>query len=308
MQPFRDYASFLASRFDGKVQKLSVNGGFGCPNRDGTIGTGGCRYCNNESFTPSYCRPSDSVRDQLEAGKRFFGRKYPKMKYMAYFQSYSNTYAPLDVLRSKYEEALSVEGVVGLIVGTRPDCVSDPVLDYLEQLSQHTAVVMEYGVETTDDTLLAALGRGHTFAQAASAISLTAERSIAVAVHIILGLPGQTMAQMMEEPSRLSALPIDILKLHQLQIVRGSAMGRDYALHPERYTCLFPTPQSYAAAVMPYLQRLRPDIVLERFTSQSPSNLLISPRWGMKNHEFVNMLRNEMLQKRIYQGQLYAAR
>jgi radical SAM protein (TIGR01212 family) len=281
VQPFRDYASFLSSRFEGKVQKLSVNGGFGCPNRDGTLGTEGCRYCNNASFTPPYCRPSSSIREQLEAGKRFFSRKYPRMKYLAYFQSYSNTYAPPDVLRSRYEEALAVPEVVGIIIGTRPDCVSPPVLQYLQELSHRTFVLVEYGVETTSDALLASIGRGHTFAQAAAAIRHTAERGIPVAAHIILGLPGQSLQQMMEEPARLSALPIDILKLHQLQIVRGSAMAADYALHPGRYTCLFPTPRSYAEVLMPYLQRLRPDMVVERFTSQSPSDLLIAPRWGM---------------------------
>ena len=160
--PFRDYASFLSTHFDGKVQKLSVDGGFGCPNRDGTVGHGGCTYCNNQTFVPSYCSAGDSVTRQLQLGKAFFGRKYPDMHYLAYFQSHTNTHAPLATLQQRYEEALAVDGIVGLVIGTRPDCVGDDVLDWLATLARRTFVLIEYGVETTDDTLLARLNRGHT--------------------------------------------------------------------------------------------------------------------------------------------------
>lgn len=300
--PFRDYASFLAARFDGKVQKLSVDGGFGCPNRDGTIGRGGCTYCNNATFTPPYCSPCDSVTRQLQLGKAFFGRKYPDMRYLAYFQSHTNTHAPLPLLRQRFEEALAVEGIVGLVIGTRPDCAGNDVLDYLASLPAF--VIMEYGIETTDDRLLQLLHRGHTFAQAADAVCRTAERGICTAAHLILGLPGQTREQMTAEATRLSALPIDILKLHQLQIVKDTPMAGDYALHPDHYP-LFERPEDYADVLIDFLRHLRPDITLERFTSQSPDDLLIAPRWGMKNHVFVSLLRRRLTEGQAWQGQLY---
>ena len=303
---FRDYASFLRMHFSCKVQKLSVDGGFGCPNRDGTIGTGGCSYCNNMSFVPSYCSASDSVAVQLEKGKCFFRRKYPDMKFLAYFQAHTNTYAPLPVLRRLYEEALAVDGVVGLVIGTRPDCVSDELLDYLAILARFCHVVMEYGVESVDDSQLEALHRGHTFAQACSAIRRTAERGIFTAAHIILGLPGDTTALMLRQPALLSALPLDILKLHQLQIVRNTPMALQYGRNPEQFPTLFQNPESYASLLCAYLQRLRPDMVLERFTSQSPADMLIAPKWGMKNYEFVELLKTVMRRNHARQGDLYA--
>lgn len=302
--PFRDYASFLSTHFDGKVQKLSVDGGFGCPNRDGTIGHGGCTYCNNHTFVPSYCSADDSLTRQLQLGKAFFGRKYPDIHYLAYFQSHTNTHAPLTILQQRYEEAIAVDGIVGLVIGTRPDCVGDDVLDWLATLARYTFVLIEYGVETTDDTLLARLNRGHTYAQATDAIRRTAARGIHTAAHLILGLPGQSRRQMTEEAERISRLPLDILKLHQLQIVKDTPMADDYARHPGHYA-LFATPDDYIAAVVDFLQHLRPDITVERFTSQSPDQLLIAPRWGMKNHVFVDLLRRRLNECQAWQGQYY---
>src|SRR5574344_2003304 len=214
---FLDYSYFLSRHFEGKVQKLSVDGGFGCPNRDGTLGSGGCAYCNNLSFTPSYCLASDSIRRQLELGKSFFRRKYPDMRYLAYFQSHTNTYAPLPDLLAKYAEALAVEDVVGLVIATRPDCVSDALLDELARWSSSKFVLVEYGIESTNNDCLRALNRGHTYEQTRSAFERTSVRGIFTAGHVILGLPGDTMKSMMEEAETLSSLPIDILKLHQLQ-------------------------------------------------------------------------------------------
>jgi len=302
---FLDYASFLAQHFQGKVQKLSVDGGFGCPNRDGTIGLGGCAYCNNLSFTPSYCHASDSIRSQLELGKAFFSRKYPEMNYLAYFQSHTNTYAPLGDLLAKYEEALSVDGVIGLVIGTRPDCVSDELLDELSRWSASKVILMEYGIESTDDACLQALNRGHTFAQARSAIERTAARGLFTAGHVILGLPGDTEKSIMEESVTLSTLPLDILKLHQLQIVKGTLLAAAYEKNSANFAMLFETPEAYADVVCRFLQRLRPNIVLERFTSQCPQSLLLAPRWGMKNYEFVELLKKRMQELQVFQGQLY---
>lgn len=302
---FLDYASFLAKHFRGKVQKLSVDGGFGCPNRDGSIGRGGCAYCNNLSFTPSYCLASDSVSRQLELGKAFFSRKYPEMRYLAYFQSHTNTYAPLPVLLAKYREALKVEGVSGLVIGTRPDCVSNELLDELARWSETKFILIEYGIESTDDDRLRMLNRGHTFAQTCSAIERTSARGIFTAGHVILGLPGDTETSILEEASTLSALPVDILKLHQLQIVEGTPLAVTYKANPEKFNLFFETPEAYLDLVCRFLQRLRPDIVLERFTSQCPSDLLLAPRWGLKNYEFVELLKKRMKELHVFQGQLY---
>ena len=302
---YTDYSTFLSKHFEGKVQKLSIDGGFGCPNRDGTIGRGGCSYCNNATFIPAYCSANDSIGSQLEKGKLFFQRKYPQMRFLAYFQAHTNTYAPLPVLQRRYEEALSIDGIVGIIIGTRPDCLSDDLLKYLEQLSRSTFVLLEFGIETSDDGLLHSLNRGHTFQTAADAIVRAAEHGLHTAGHIILGLPGQTHEMMMAEPAKLSGLPLEILKLHQLQIVEHTTMARQYQEHPEQFQCLYETPQAYARDVADYIQRLRSDIVLERFTSQSPAEWLIAPRWGMKNFEFVELLKRTLREQNAFQGKLY---
>lgn len=266
-----------------------VDGGFTCPNRDGTVGRGGCSYCRNDSFAPDYCRTSGSIGEQLEAGKRFFRRRYREMEYIAYFQSYSGTYAPVEVLRQKYEEALAVDGVKGIIIGTRPDCLPDAVLHYLEELHRRTDLTVEIGVESTHDHVLRRIHRGHTFAQAADAIRRTAARGIRVGVHMILGLPEETKEEMMLGAERLSALPIDFVKLHQLQILRGTSMAQDYAEHPDDFV-VFPTALDYAALVREYLQHLGPAIKVERYVSSAPSDLLIAPRWGLKPYEIKDLI------------------
>lgn len=302
---FKDYAAFLKEHFAVKVQKLSIDGGFGCPNCDGTKGRGGCTYCNNRSFTPAYCSPADSIGEQLRKGIAFFGAKYPDMKYLAYFQAHTNTYAPLDTLRRKYEEALSHPDVVGLVVATRPDCVSDALLDYMATLSRRTFVMMEYGVESSDPEVLRAINRGHTFEQSRDAICRTASRGIHTCAHIILGLPRSSRSQLMDETALISALPLDILKLHQLQIVRHTLMAGQYEAAPDDFAHIFHSPQDYANLVADYIERLRPDITLERFTSQSPDDMLIAPRWGMKNYLFVNLLKETLQRRQTYQGRLW---
>lgn len=300
---YNDYSTYLKSVFDCKVQKISVNAAFTCPNRDGKLGRGGCTYCNNRTFNPVYCDNGKSVRQQIEEGKSFFSRKYPEMKYLAYFQAYTNTYDKLEVLKCKYEEALSVDGVIGLVIGTRPDCMPDELLDYLEELSGKTHVTVEYGIESTDDRMLEHINRGHDFKTAAETVKRTAARGIPVGGHMILGLPGDTQDSILKQPSILSELPLTTLKLHQLQIIRGTVMGREYEEHPERFK-LFDVEQ-YIDTVVSYIERLRPDIVLERFVSQSPKDLLIAPDWGLKNHEFTDKVKKRMKELSSYQGKLY---
>lgn len=215
-KPYREFGDFLRELFPYKVQKISINAGFTCPNRDGTKGFGGCTYCNNQTFSPEYCHTEKSVTEQLEEGVRFFSRKYPEMKYLAYFQAYTNTYDELDSLISKYEEALACPDVVGLIVGTRPDCMPNTLLDYFSTLSQKKFVMIEYGLESTLDRTLTRINRGHTHAESEEAIRRTAARNIYTGAHLILGLPGESREEILHHADILSALPLTTLKLHQL--------------------------------------------------------------------------------------------
>lgn len=300
---YNDYSTYIKNLFGCKVQKISVNAAFTCPNRDGKLGRGGCTYCNNRTFNPEYCDTGKSITQQLEEGKQFFSRKYPEMKYLAYFQAYTNTYGELEVLKRKYEEALAVDGMLGLVIGTRPDCMPDSLLDYLENLAKYTHVTVEYGIESIDDNILKHINRGHDFATARDAVERTAARGIPVGVHMILGLPGEDKEAVLKQPYVLSELPVTTIKLHQLQIIRGTVMGEEYLLHPERFT-LFGV-DDYIETVVGYIARLRGDIVIERFVSQSPKELLLAPDWGLKNHEFTDKVKKRMVELSVYQGKLY---
>lgn len=301
---YNDFPTFLKRLFTGKVQKISINAGFTCPNRDGTVGYGGCTYCNNQTFNPEYCRTEKSVSVQLEEGKRFFAHKYPEMKYLAYFQAYTNTYGELEMLKRKYEEALAVDDVVGLVIGTRPDCMSDTLLDYLETLAQRTFVLVEYGIESTLDRTLHRINRGHTWQTAVDAVERTAARGLPVGGHVILGLPGESREDILGQAADISRLPLDTLKLHQLQLIRGTRMAREYEERPEDFH-LFHDVDEYISLVVDYIQRLRPDLVLERFVSQSPKELLLAPDWGLKNYEFNHRLQKRMKELDAWQGKLY---
>ena len=300
---YNDFAGFLAGEFPFKVQKISVNAGFTCPNRDGTKGFGGCTYCNNQTFNPAYCRDDRSVTMQLEEGKRFFARKYPQMKYLAYFQAYTNTYGELELLKRMYEEALAVEGVVGLVIGTRPDCMPDSLLDYLEEVNRRTFLLVEYGIESADDRTLERINRGHSFACTEDAVRRTAARGIRTGGHVILGLPGESREDLIKQAERLSELPLTTLKMHQLQLICGTRMAHEYALHPEEFH-LF-SADEYIDLVIDYVEHLRPDLILERFVSQSPRELLIAPDWGLKNHEFTDRVKKRMKERDAWQGKAY---
>ena len=301
---YNDLSAYLSAHFPYKVQKISLNAGFTCPNRDGTVGYGGCTYCNNQTFNPAYCKTEKTVTEQLEEGKQFFARKYPEMKFLAYFQAYTNTYAELEVLKRKYEEALQVKDVVGIVIGTRPDCMPDTLLDYLEDLNQRTFLIVEYGVESTDNDTLKRINRGHTFEVAEEAIRKTAARGIRVGAHIILGLPGESNEQLIEQAGVLSRLPLTTLKLHQLQLIKGTRMAHEFEMQPEDFHLY--SADEYIDLVIDYVEHLRPDIVLERFVSQSPKELLIAPDWGLKNHEFTDKVKKRMRERDAWQGKKYA--
>ncbi|NLX80580.1 MAG: TIGR01212 family radical SAM protein, partial [Proteiniphilum sp.] len=234
-KPYKEFPELLSELFPYKVQKISVNAGFTCPNRDGSKGYGGCTYCNNQSFSPGYGKPKKTITEQMGDGIQFFSHKYPEMKYLAYFQSYTNTYDPVEDLISKYEEALAYPNVVGLIVGTRPDCMPDKLLDYFEELSKKTFVLIEYGVESTLNTTLDNINRLHSWEESIEAIIKTANRGLRVGAHMILGLPGETHEDYLNHARKLSQLPITTIKLHQLQIIRGTVMAKQYKDNPEMF-------------------------------------------------------------------------
>ncbi|MBO8439543.1 MAG: TIGR01212 family radical SAM protein [bacterium] len=298
---YNNYNETLRCRFGCRVQKISINAGFTCPNRDGTKGRGGCTFCNNQTFFPEYCSPQKSAVRQMEEGMHFF-RRYEGQKYLAYFQAYTNTYAPLETLRRLYEPVLEMEDVVGIVVGTRPDCVDGPLLDYFAELSERCYVMVEYGVESTDDRTLRRINRGHSFAESVWAIEETARRGISVGAHLILGLPGESRVQMFLRAETMSSLPLDMVKLHQLQIVRGTAMAREYEAHPERFH-LF-TAEEYVGLCVDFIAHLDCHIGIGRFVSQSPKGMLVAPDWGLKNYEFVAMLEKALARRDVRQGKL----
>lgn len=300
--PYNDFGTWIRRRFPFRVQKISVDSGFSCPNRDGRISTGGCAYCDNRTFNPAYCDRRKTVTEQLEEGKRFFARKYPDMKYLAYFQAFTNTYAPLRHLQALYEEALAVDDVAGIVIGTRPDCVPDDLLDYLETLNRRTFLLVEYGIETANDATLAAINRGHTFACSREAIEKTHAKGILTGAHIILGLPGEDAQESLRQAPLISSLPVDVLKIHQMQIIRGTRLARQYEANPFPVYDL----QSYLQLAADYLRRLRADLIIDRFTSQAPAELLIAPRWGIKNHEFTDLLTQHLKRTGARQGDLTA--
>ena len=300
---YNDFSKFLTGFFPYKVQKISVNAGFTCPNRDGNKGFGGCTYCNNQTFNPEYCRTSKTVKEQLEEGKEFFSRKYPDMKYLAYFQAYTNTYGELEKLKAMYSEALAVENVVGLVIGTRPDCMPDSLLDYLQELNKQTFLLVEYGIESTDNDTLKRINRGHDFECTTDAVNRTHERGIKVGGHVILGLPGEDREKIIRQAELISSLPLTTLKMHQLQLIKGTRMAHEFETNPSDFHLY--TAEEYIDLVLDYIEHIRPDIVLERFISQSPKELLIAPDWGLKNHEFTAKLKKRMEERDIYQGKKY---
>ena len=303
MNRYVNYNTLLKSQFTERIQKISINAGFTCPNRDGSKGTGGCTYCNNQTFSPEYCKPTKSITQQLDEGIQFFHHKYQTQLYFAYFQNYTNTYDSFEKLISIYEEALSHSKIIGIVVGTRPDCVSDELLDYFAQLSNKYYVMIEYGIESTNDRTLEFIHRGHDYQSAVEAIEKTAAKGILVAAHLILGLPFEERDEILSHADRVSKLPLTALKLHQLQLVKGTVMAKQYAEHPEWFHLY--TVDEYIDLAIDFLERLNPAIAVERFVSQSPDKWLIAPYWGLKNFEFVHRLEKRLEERNTYQGRLY---
>ena len=301
---YLDFAQFLSKHFDCKMQKIAVNAGFTCPNRDGSKGRGGCTYCNNQTFNPAYCSPIQSVTQQLEEGKRFFGKKYPDMRFLAYFQAYTNTHGDIEKIMQMYREALEVDKVDGIIIGTRPDCMPQELLEELALLHKSHWVMIEYGAETAHNTTLDFINRCHHWEDTVDAVIRTHKIGIPCGLHLILGLPGEDESMIMETIRKVSQLPLDTIKLHQLQLVKGTKMAKDVELG--LYSVSQFSVEEYINLCCKVIQHTSPTIAIERFVSQSPDNLLISPRWGLKNYEFTNLLNLRIKKAQIKQGELVA--
>lgn len=301
---YLDYSSLIKSTFGERVQKISLDIGFSCPNRDGTKGYGGCTYCNNNTFNPDYCEPTKSIKEQLEQGISFFGKKYKAQKYLAYFQAYTNTYSDLDSLKKMYNEALNVEGVIGLVIGTRPDCISEEIIDYLSFLSKKYFISLEFGVESTLNRTLQNVNRCHTFEESKITFEKCKNKGFHLGAHLIIGLPDETKKELLNHASEISKLPIDTLKLHHLQIVKNSVMEVQHKRNPEKFD-LF-TSEGYIDFITDFIGYLRPSIVIERFISETPQDLLIAPKWNnLKNFEIVAKIDKKLIEKNNWQGKFY---
>ena len=299
---FNSYKRFLNERFGGRMQKLSIDAGFSCPNRDGTVSTGGCAYCLNDAFNPSYCTPLKSVSQQIEEGIEFHRNRYRRTDgYLAYFQAFSNTYAPLDKLKEIYQPAIDNPLVKGIVIGTRPDCMDDAKLDYFAELNRQLFVSIEYGIESCNDETLRHINRGHTFGQAADMIARTAARGIHTGGHLIFGLPGETLEQWLKEELLLNELPLSSIKFHQLQIIKGTAIEEEYLSHSERF---FPfTMESYIDFIVSYTERLNPRFIIERFAGEVPPRFLSINNWGTIRYDVVlQRIEKKMQESDTWQG------
>ncbi len=301
---WNDYSSYIRRTFGQRVQKISVNAGFTCPNRDGKISKEGCIYCTNKSFSPFYCNSDDSILEQLRKGIDFFSPKYKAQKYLAYFQTYTNTYDNINVLRRKYEEALSVDGVIGLVISTRPDCVNDEIMRLLADYAKEKYVEIEFGLESTKNTALELINRGHTYEQAVDAIMLAQKYGIMSGVHLILGLPYETEDDFYLHAEKISQLPISTLKLHQMQVLKGTRLESLYFENKSLFADL--SLENYVRIVANFLDMLNPEIIVERLTSESPREMVLYPDWnGRKNFEVSHIVNAFMKKNGMFQGRRF---
>ncbi len=298
---YNAYVDYLKAKYGSRVQKVIVDAGFTCPNRDGSKGYGGCTYCNNDSFKPPYCKPDMTITEQVAAGIEYLGRRYKVDKFLVYFQPYSNTYAPLKRLRVLYERALSHPQVVGLAIGTRADCVDEEKIAYLQQLARDYYITVEYGLESPYDRTLKWINRQHDFRSWENAVRLTSGRGIHICSHIILGLPTETPAEMLETAAIVSRYPIDYLKIHHLHVVERTVLAKRYKDNP------FPLfgYREYVDLVVNFVQRLRPDIKVQRLVGETHPRLLIGPNWGLRADTVQRHIEQEMEKQNVWQGKLW---
>jgi len=302
---FNAFPDYFRKRYGSRIQKISIDAGFTCPNRDGSKGSGGCTFCDNKAFNPSYCMPSKSVTRQLDEGIEFHKRRYRNVEYyLAYFQAYSNTYASLGKLMELYTEALDHKYIKGLVIGTRPDCVNDEILDFLKELSKSSIIKLEYGIESCYDKTLQRINRGHSFREAVDALEATALRGLDSSAHFIFGLPGETSEEMLSEAEIISTLPVKSIKLHQLQIITGTEMEKQYNRNPSDFKVF--TWEEYLDFIIKFLERLNPAIVIERLTGEAPPRFLAKAIWGKKRtDQIIGLIENRLEELDTWQGRLY---
>lgn len=302
---YNSYIGYFRKTYGERLQKVVVDAGFTCPNRDGLVGTGGCTYCDNAAFHPGYSTAGIPIHEQIDEGIKFHRVRYRKAeKFLAYFQPYSNTYAPLERLRTIYEEALSHPLVAGIVIGTRPDCVDEEKLDWLASLARSHVVVIEYGIESVYDRTLRRINRGHTFEDALRAVEMTAARGLTQGAHFIFGLPGESVEDMLAYAPIINSMPLHSVKFHQLQIVRGTAMEREFASRPSDFVS-FPL-DGYLDFMTDLLERLRPDLYIERFAGEVPPRFVNSTPWGLlRNTELIRLLEQRLEERDTFQGRLY---
>ena len=302
---YNSYTEWFNTLFGKRVQKVSINAGFTCPNRDGTLGLGGCTYCNNEAFIPGYCTPDISVTEQIQRGIAFHQRRYRRAEsYLAYFQAYTNTYSDIGRLKALYDEALSYPGVLGLVIGTRPDCIDNDLLDYLAEVSRDYFVMVEYGLESTDDKVLKHINRGHDFASGVRAVTETAEKGIYTSAHLIFGLPGESREHIIDSSAVISALPLSSLKIRQLQLVKGTLMAEEYKDNPAIFDLY--TLEEYLDIIVAFCERISPSLMIERISGEAPPGMLDDPRdWHMRSNEIFRLFEERLETRDTWQGRLY---
>ncbi len=301
---YNDFSSFIKRKFNVRVQKVSIDAGFTCPNKDGSKGVGGCTYCNNNTFNPKYCKPIKPIKVQINEGIDFFYKKYKTQKYLAYFQAFTNTYAPLSDLKRIYQEALSHPDILGLVIATRPDSIKDEVLDYLEALAKMGIFIkLEFGLESTNDNTLEIINRCQTHQEAIDTFNRAKDRGLHLGGHLILGLPRETKEDMLEHAKKISELPINTLKIHHLQIVKHTMMAKQFKDNPDFFT--FMKLEEYIDLVVDFLELLNPNIIVERFFSESPSKMLIYPKYGLKNFEVKHLVEKRLEERNTNQGRLF---
>ena len=302
---YNSFTGYFREKYGCRLQKIVIDAGFTCPNRDGRVGTGGCTYCNNAAFHPNYSTPDKPVLQQIEEGIEFHKGRYRNTHdYLAYFQSFSNTYAPLEVLREFYGQALEHPSVMGIVVGTRRDCIDDEKLDYFQALSKDKVVIIEYGIESCYDKTLQRINRGHDFAAAVKAVEATAARGIFQGAHFIMGLPGESREELIGMAPIINKLPLNTLKFHQLQIIKGTAMEREYERVPEDFISF--TLDGYVDFFVDFLEYLRPDLYIERFAGEVPPRFVNHTPWGLiRNTELLRLLDKRLQERDTYQGRLY---
>ena len=302
---FNAYTNFCQKKFGERIQKLSINAGFTCPNRDGSVGKNGCIYCDNNAFNPSYCNPEKSITQQINEGIAFHEVRYRRAeKYLAYFQTFSNTYADISNLKLKYEEALRHKDVMGLVIGTRPDCIDDEKLNYLKKLSEQYFISIEYGVESSNNSTLAKINRGHTFEQSVKAIEETAKRNIQTGIHLIFGLPCEDKIEMLETAKIISNLPISTIKFHQLQIIKNTAIEDEYKINPYKFH-IFELDE-YIEFIIDFTERLNPSIMIERFTAEVPPRFLSKGGFGLlRTDQILQKIEKRMDERETWQGRLF---